>query len=89
MDREAEPGCIFHRREVNVAGDRGAQIRTEHAEEDRHDLDHAFAPDVADHDDDDCHNRDPPGIVEDRCAGGVEHRVARFIDSLGKDVVQG
>ena len=60
MDRKADPGGRSYLCEIDLAGKGGADIRSDNAQQNGNDLDHALAPDIADHDDDDRDQGHPP-----------------------------
>ena len=73
-ERQADPRRLGHARKVHLSRDRSHEVRSDHAQEDGNDLDHALAPDVGDDDDGDGHQCDGPvrGRVRDGRAGQDE-----------------
>ena len=60
LHREADPGGLLHLREVNEARKSGDDVGGDDAQQNRDDLHHASAPDVADDDDHDGDQSDRP-----------------------------
>ena len=60
LDGQADPGSFLHAGEIHIAGDCCHQVGHQNAHQDGDDLDHALAPDVADDDNHDGHQGDPP-----------------------------
>ena len=60
MDRDPDPRSVRNLCKIDLAGNSRADVGTDNAEQDRDDLDHALAPDIADHNDDDRDQSYPP-----------------------------
>ena len=71
LEREADPGSLFHAGEVAQAEAGRDQIGTQHTQQDGDDSDHTLSPDVDDNDDGDGQQGNPPvaGAVVDGRAG--------------------
>ena len=63
LERQADPCGLLDRSEIHLTEAGGDNIRAEDTEQDRHDLDHPAAPDVADDDDGHREDGDPPVLV--------------------------
>ena len=84
-ERQADPGGFLHLREIHLAEAGSDDVGAEHTEQDRHDLDHALAPDVADHDDQHGHDGDPPVLAAVLDGGAGQGQTDRDDDRTRDD----
>ena len=85
MHGQADPGGGLDGGEVDVAGQGGDQVGGHDAEEDRDDLDHALAPDIADDDHEHGHEGDAPVAHAAVDRGGGQVQADTDDDGAGDD----
>ena len=84
LDRQANPFGGDNTAEIHISGDRSKQVRSNHAHEDGDDLNHTLAPDVADNDHNDCHQRNQP-VAGAAVDGGRSQNQANGNDNGARD----